>query len=250
VLTVGVADGTAIGWLLGRARAARVGTGSWARSGVDGSAGVVAGVGALELLRGRGCFVGAGVALRVADGVGVGVAVGVAEGVGEGVAVGVDEGAGGGVVLGEPVGDADGDGAAVEPDGDGLGAGAAVAGSTRATVEAVIAAPGWALAFTLAVLADTVADAAAAAPDEHAITTAAPAVNAPRTVMTRQFARSAVADRAGSPCLPEPADIRPPCLDHPDIQCERELNPYIVREPGKDGHIALESVIDVRRLGG
>jgi hypothetical protein len=183
-------------------------------------------------LRGRGCFVGAGVALRVADGVGVGVAVGVAEGVAEGVAVGVDEGAGGGVVLGEPVGEADGEGAAVEPDGEGLGTGDAMAGSTRATVEAVIAAPLWALAFALAVLAGNVADAAAAAPDEDAITTAAPAVKAPRTVMTRQVARSAAADRAGSPCLPEPADIRPPCLDYPDIQCERELNLYIVREPG------------------
>jgi hypothetical protein len=199
---------------------------------------VVAGAGELDGLRGDPVLVGDGVALRVADGEGDGVAVGVVEGVVDGVVLGVEEGVGGGVVLGVPVGVADGEGAADEPDGDGLGAGDAVAGRTKATVEAVMTVPAWPLAGGPAAAAGSVADVAPTPPDEHAIAATAPAMMAPRMVRTPRFApRAAAADRAGSSPLPEPADIRPPYIDHPDIHDEQRLNCYIVCELGSDHDI-------------
>lgn len=185
--------------------------------------GVVAGAGEADVLRGGALrLVGDGLALLLVDGEGDGEAVGVPEGDADGVALGVDEGDGGGVLEGDADGVALGDGVADEPVGDGLGAGDASAGATKARVEAAIAPPGRPDALAPAALADNVAEVATAALEDHAIVATAPAVMAPRTVrMPRLGRRAAAADRRDSPLLPESADIRPPYLDHPDIQPEQ-----------------------------
>jgi hypothetical protein len=197
---------------------------------------------------------GVGVAVGVPDGVGVGVAVavGVADGVGVAVAVGVADGDGDavavvGVTAGEPDDDGvaedavPGDGVAEEAargdgvvEGEGLEDGAvedwaaeAVAVDepetstasprrTTATVEILAAVPGSTLACTPPVLAWRTT--AVPAPGAQARVAAAQAVKAPMTV---------------SALRPAPADICPPCLDYPDIQCEQYSNrTYLIPNRG------------------
>jgi hypothetical protein len=145
---------------------------------------------------GAGLADGAGAegAVGEAEGAGAEVAVGEAEGAGAEVAVGVAEGsgAGDGVSVGVAVGAAVGEAAAGEADGDGLETGEAIAGTTSATVEAVMTWPGRMGASALVVLAGKAADDAAHDPaddaiptlDEHAIAAAAPAPadRVPRTI--------------------------------------------------------------------
>lgn len=212
------AEGAASGaWLFGLdgtpKSAVRVGTG-WAT-----------GVGVADEVPpvGPGCFVGDGVALAVGFGVGFevgdGVGVGVPDGSGVGVGVGVTEGAGDGVVEGA----SDGEGSADDAGGDGLGSGETVAGTISAMVVAATSRRGCGLACATAVLAGKPADSANPASVEHASAVAPPAVMTPRAKRTLWLARRAWP-------LPALTDIRPPSLDHPDIQYEQLSNCYILRE--------------------
>jgi hypothetical protein len=181
---------------------------------------------------------GFGVGLRDGlDELGVGVAVGLADGVGVGVglAVGVADGVGDAVALGVTVGESDGDGVAEDAvPGDGVvegevaedgavedwaaevvavdepGTGVAPPGRMTATVEILAAGPGWTLACTPPVLARRTT--AVPAAGQQARVAAVQAVKVPMTV---------------SALRPAPADIRPPCLDYPDIQCEQYSKPDI-----------------------
>ena len=159
-----VADWTGTGALLPEAAGVGASDG-WVGSGcasstcANGSTGVD-GVTACEVLgAGAARLDGDELALEAADasadGVGDDVAVGVDEGSGDEVAVGVAEGSGDEVAVGVPdgsgvgvaVGLADDEGSADEADGEGLVAGELSAGRMRATVEAVIAGPGWTPAY-------------------------------------------------------------------------------------------------------
>jgi hypothetical protein len=215
-----VADGTGLcGWLFcgfcgvcAREGAARVGvlgltcaTGAKTGSGEPAVAGgcQADGVGDGRALGGAdGARDGLGVGLRDGldglgdglgglgddlDGLGVGVAVGVADGVGAGVAVGVADGLGDAEAAGVTEGATDDDG----------------------VVEGAV--PGDGLAEAK-VVGDRLVEDEAATPGEQARAAAAQAVRVPRTA---------------SALRPAPADIRPPCLDYPDIQWEQCPKPDI-----------------------
>ena len=232
------------------------------RTGVDGlTAWEVLGAGAVRLV---GDELALAAADASADGVGDDVAVGVDEGSGDDVAVGVAEGSGEDVAVGVPdgsgvgvaVGSADGEGAADEADGEGLVAGELSAGRMRATVEAVIAGPGWTPEYAPASLPDKVAEAATPAPDDNAMAAAAPAVMALRTVMAIRCAlrapRSAPspssagsADRAPAAergqarrrCRQQPASVLHASTTQ-DIQClVSKETCHIVRDQVNQPHI-------------